>query len=143
MITCCSDFFFQGLSSKALGLLHHIYSMKSMVGRMLGAACAVEAVATIKAQNYNKSKLCWINNFQLQVGIISLSWAYDVFWAIEGLNKHCKQCIKYDKRLLAANGGVLFGIGKNTHIKRSIIEKNALIGDNVKKFVILQQSFDV
>ncbi|KAF5760407.1 putative glucose-1-phosphate adenylyltransferase [Helianthus annuus] len=37
-----------------------------------------------------------------------------------------------DRRLLAAKGGVPIGIGKNTHIKRAIIDKNARIGDNVK-----------
>ncbi|KAL8228314.1 hypothetical protein R6Q57_015898 [Mikania cordata] len=37
-----------------------------------------------------------------------------------------------DRRLLAAKGGVAIGIGKNTHIKRAIIDKNARIGDNVK-----------
>ncbi|KAJ0507865.1 putative glucose-1-phosphate adenylyltransferase [Helianthus annuus] len=37
-----------------------------------------------------------------------------------------------DRRLLAAKGSVPIGIGKNTHIKRAIIDKNARIGDNVK-----------
>lgn len=37
-----------------------------------------------------------------------------------------------DRELLAANGSVPIGIGKNTHIKRAIIDKNARIGDNVK-----------
>jgi len=37
-----------------------------------------------------------------------------------------------DKRFLAAKGSVPIGIGKNTHIKRAIIDKNARIGDNVK-----------
>ncbi|KAK6133139.1 hypothetical protein DH2020_033178 [Rehmannia glutinosa] len=37
-----------------------------------------------------------------------------------------------DRRLLAAKGSVPIGIGKNSHIKRSIIDKNARIGDNVK-----------
>ncbi|KAI3499048.1 hypothetical protein L1887_34841 [Cichorium endivia] len=37
-----------------------------------------------------------------------------------------------DRRLLAAKGGVAIGIGKNTHIKRAIIDKNARIGDDVK-----------
>ncbi|XP_076930211.1 glucose-1-phosphate adenylyltransferase small subunit, chloroplastic/amyloplastic-like [Bidens hawaiensis] len=37
-----------------------------------------------------------------------------------------------DRRLLAAKGGVAIGIGKNTHIKKAIIDKNARIGDNVK-----------
>ncbi|KAK1424114.1 hypothetical protein QVD17_19428 [Tagetes erecta] len=37
-----------------------------------------------------------------------------------------------DRRLLASKGGVAIGIGKNTHIKRAIIDKNARIGDNVK-----------
>lgn len=34
--------------------------------------------------------------------------------------------------MLEAKGGVAIGIGKNTHIKRAIIDKNARIGDNVK-----------
>ncbi|KAK1439727.1 hypothetical protein QVD17_05547 [Tagetes erecta] len=37
-----------------------------------------------------------------------------------------------DRMLLAAKGGVPIGIGKNTHIKRAIIDKNARIGENVK-----------
>ncbi|KAL8136670.1 hypothetical protein V2J09_002671 [Rumex salicifolius] len=37
-----------------------------------------------------------------------------------------------DKRFLAAKGGVPIGIGKSTHIKRAIIDKNARIGENVK-----------
>lgn len=37
-----------------------------------------------------------------------------------------------DRRLLAAKGSVPIGIGKNAHIKRAIIDKNARIGDNVK-----------
>ncbi|PWA50974.1 glucose-1-phosphate adenylyltransferase, nucleotide-diphospho-sugar transferase [Artemisia annua] len=37
-----------------------------------------------------------------------------------------------DRRHLAAKGGVAIGIGKNTHIKRAIIDKNARIGDDVK-----------
>ncbi|KAJ0986938.1 hypothetical protein J5N97_005294 [Dioscorea zingiberensis] len=37
-----------------------------------------------------------------------------------------------DKRSLAARGSVPIGIGKDSHIKRAIIDKNARIGDNVK-----------
>ena len=37
-----------------------------------------------------------------------------------------------DRRLLAAKGSVPIGIGKNSHINRTIIDKNACIGDNVK-----------
>ncbi|QHN90895.1 glucose-1-phosphate adenylyltransferase small subunit 2, chloroplastic [Arachis hypogaea] len=37
-----------------------------------------------------------------------------------------------DKRFLAAKGSVPIGIGKNSHIKRAIIDKNARIGENVK-----------
>ncbi|KAK4438977.1 Glucose-1-phosphate adenylyltransferase small subunit, chloroplastic/amyloplastic [Sesamum alatum] len=37
-----------------------------------------------------------------------------------------------DRRVLAAKGGVPIGIGKNTHIKRAIIDKNARIGEDVK-----------
>ncbi|KAK3121507.1 hypothetical protein QOZ80_8BG0654830 [Eleusine coracana subsp. coracana] len=37
-----------------------------------------------------------------------------------------------DKKLLAEKGGIPIGIGKNCHIKRAIIDKNARIGDNVK-----------
>ena len=37
-----------------------------------------------------------------------------------------------DRRFLAAKGSVAIGIGKNSHIKRAIIDKNARIGDNVK-----------
>nr|ASV64037.1 ADP-glucose pyrophosphorylase small subunit [Triticum urartu] len=36
-----------------------------------------------------------------------------------------------DKKLLAEKGGIPIGIGKNSHIKRAIIDKNARIGDNV------------
>lgn len=43
-----------------------------------------------------------------------------------------------DRKLLAAKGSVPIGIGKNCHIKRAIIDKNARIGDNVKvKFLKL------
>ncbi|XP_039021245.1 glucose-1-phosphate adenylyltransferase small subunit-like [Hibiscus syriacus] len=37
-----------------------------------------------------------------------------------------------DRELLAAKGSVPVGIGKNSHIKRAIIDKNARIGANVK-----------
>ncbi|CAI8592633.1 unnamed protein product [Vicia faba] len=37
-----------------------------------------------------------------------------------------------DRRFLAAKGGVPIGIGKNSHIRRAIIDKNARIGDDVK-----------
>lgn len=37
-----------------------------------------------------------------------------------------------DRKFLAAKGSVPIGIGKNTHIKRAIIDKNARIGENVK-----------
>ncbi|NP_001275854.1 glucose-1-phosphate adenylyltransferase small subunit 2, chloroplastic-like [Citrus sinensis] len=37
-----------------------------------------------------------------------------------------------DRRFLAAKGSVPIGIGKNSHIKRAIIDKDARIGDNVK-----------
>ncbi|XP_028778445.1 glucose-1-phosphate adenylyltransferase small subunit 2, chloroplastic [Neltuma alba] len=37
-----------------------------------------------------------------------------------------------DRRFLAARGSVPIGIGKNSHIKRAIIDKNARVGENVK-----------
>ncbi|PPD94663.1 hypothetical protein GOBAR_DD08314 [Gossypium barbadense] len=37
-----------------------------------------------------------------------------------------------DRRFLSAKGSVPIGIGKSSHIKRAIIDKNARIGDNVK-----------
>ncbi|KAH7847426.1 hypothetical protein Vadar_025908 [Vaccinium darrowii] len=37
-----------------------------------------------------------------------------------------------DKSLLLAKGSVPIGIGKNSHIKKAIIDKNARIGDNVR-----------
>ncbi|MBA0633436.1 hypothetical protein Godav_005349 [Gossypium davidsonii] len=37
-----------------------------------------------------------------------------------------------DRKFLAAKGSVPIGIGKNSHIKRAIIDKNARIGDDVK-----------
>lgn len=37
-----------------------------------------------------------------------------------------------DRRILTAKGSVPIGIGKNTHIKRAIVDKNARIGENVK-----------
>ncbi|PWZ25552.1 Glucose-1-phosphate adenylyltransferase small subunit, chloroplastic/amyloplastic [Zea mays] len=37
-----------------------------------------------------------------------------------------------DKKLLAEKGGIPIGIGKNSCIRRAIIDKNARIGDNVK-----------
>ncbi|WVZ93777.1 hypothetical protein U9M48_039732 [Paspalum notatum var. saurae] len=37
-----------------------------------------------------------------------------------------------DKKHLAEKGGIPIGIGKNSHIRRAIIDKNARIGDNVK-----------
>eukprot|EP00249_Psilotum_nudum_P002437 c15470_g1_i1 orf=2-259(+) len=36
------------------------------------------------------------------------------------------------REMIAANGGIPIGIGKNSHIKRAIIDKNARIGNNVK-----------
>ncbi|KAJ7960217.1 Glucose-1-phosphate adenylyltransferase [Quillaja saponaria] len=37
-----------------------------------------------------------------------------------------------DRMFLAAKGSVSIGIGRNSHIKRAIIDKNARIGENVK-----------
>ncbi|KAJ3698292.1 hypothetical protein LUZ61_001997 [Rhynchospora tenuis] len=37
-----------------------------------------------------------------------------------------------DKKYLASVGGIPIGIGRNAHIKRAIIDKNARIGDDVK-----------
>ncbi|KAF3590956.1 hypothetical protein DY000_02022387 [Brassica cretica] len=37
-----------------------------------------------------------------------------------------------DRTLLAAKGSIPIGIGRDSHIKRAIIDKNARIGDNVK-----------
>ncbi|KAL1537191.1 glucose-1-phosphate adenylyltransferase [Salvia divinorum] len=37
-----------------------------------------------------------------------------------------------DRRNLSAKGGIPIGIGKNSHIKRAIIDKNARIGEDVK-----------
>jgi ADP-glucose pyrophosphorylase len=37
-----------------------------------------------------------------------------------------------DKKYLASVGGIPIGIGRNVHIKRAIIDKNARIGDDVK-----------
>ncbi|PPD93674.1 hypothetical protein GOBAR_DD09367 [Gossypium barbadense] len=41
-----------------------------------------------------------------------------------------------DKRFMSAKGSVSIGIGKNSHIKRAIIDKNARIGDNVKVGIV-------
>lgn len=41
-----------------------------------------------------------------------------------------------DRRFLAAKGSVPIGIGKNSHIKRAIIDKNARVGDNVKVVIL-------
>lgn len=46
-----------------------------------------------------------------------------------------------DRRFLAAKGSVPIGIGKNSHIKRAIIDKNARIGDNVKVIFLFQIFF--
>ncbi|ESR61111.1 hypothetical protein CICLE_v10014741mg [Citrus x clementina] len=46
-----------------------------------------------------------------------------------------------DRRFLAAKGSVPIGIGKNSHIKRAIIDKNARIGDNVKVIVLFLNFF--
>lgn len=59
-----------------------------------------------------------------------------------------------DKRFLAAKGSVPIGIGRNSHIKRAIVDKNARIGENVKviiytfipylcKHVIISQFFEI
>jgi NDP-sugar pyrophosphorylase family protein len=41
-----------------------------------------------------------------------------------------------DKRFLAAKGSVPIGIGRNSHIKRAIVDKNARIGENVKVIIL-------
>jgi hypothetical protein len=46
-----------------------------------------------------------------------------------------------DRRFLAAKGSVPIGIGKNSHIKRAIIDKNARIGDDVKVIYSLIRIF--
>ncbi|KAM0829317.1 hypothetical protein ACQ4PT_066958 [Festuca glaucescens] len=37
-----------------------------------------------------------------------------------------------DKKVLSETGGIPIGIGKNAHIRKAIIDKNARIGENVK-----------
>ncbi|KAM3256799.1 hypothetical protein ACQJBY_049301 [Aegilops geniculata] len=37
-----------------------------------------------------------------------------------------------DKKVLSESGGIPIGIGKNAHIRKAIIDKNARIGENVK-----------
>ncbi|VAI31437.1 unnamed protein product [Triticum turgidum subsp. durum] len=37
-----------------------------------------------------------------------------------------------DKKILSESGGIPIGIGKNAHIRKAIIDKNARIGENVK-----------
>ena len=39
-----------------------------------------------------------------------------------------------DKKVLSETGGIPIGIGKNAHIRKAIIDKNARIGENVKVF---------
>lgn len=46
-----------------------------------------------------------------------------------------------DRTLLAAKGSIPIGIGRDSHIKRAIIDKNARIGDNVKVIYILVHNF--
>jgi NDP-sugar pyrophosphorylase family protein len=41
-----------------------------------------------------------------------------------------------DKKVLSETGGIPIGIGKNAHIRKAIIDKNARIGENVKVFHI-------
>lgn len=41
-----------------------------------------------------------------------------------------------DKKALSETGGIPIGIGKNAHIRKAIIDKNARIGENVKVFHI-------
>ena len=36
------------------------------------------------------------------------------------------------RQIVTSNGGIAVGIGRNSHIKRAIVDKNARIGDNVK-----------
>ena len=48
-----------------------------------------------------------------------------------------------DRKLLATKGSVPIGIGKNTHIKRAIIDKNARIGDDVKVCNSIQDDYDL
>lgn len=40
-----------------------------------------------------------------------------------------------------AKGSVPIGIGKNSHIKRAIIDKNARIGDNVKVVILINSAW--
>lgn len=37
-----------------------------------------------------------------------------------------------DKKVLSESGGIPIGIGKNAHIRKAIIDKNARIGESVK-----------
>lgn len=46
-----------------------------------------------------------------------------------------------DRRFLAAKGSVPIGIGKNSHVKRAIIDKNARIGNNVKVILLFHNCF--
>lgn len=48
-----------------------------------------------------------------------------------------------DRTLLAAKGSIPIGIGRDSHIKRAIIDKNARIGDNVKVIFILTTCYQL
>jgi len=43
-----------------------------------------------------------------------------------------------DKKVLSETGGIPIGIGKNAHIRKAIIDKNARIGENVKVFKYIE-----
>ena len=53
------------------------------------------------------------------------------------------QKTKEQREAVIASGGVPVGIGRNTHIKRAIIDKNAHIGDNVKVYPLNVSMFHV
>ncbi|XP_074576004.1 glucose-1-phosphate adenylyltransferase small subunit, chloroplastic/amyloplastic-like isoform X2 [Curcuma longa] len=77
---------------------------------------------------------CVIKNCKIQHSVIGLRSCISEGAIIEdtllmGANYYETDA---DKRLLALKGSVPIGIGKNSHVKRAIIDKNARIGDNVK-----------
>lgn len=45
-----------------------------------------------------------------------------------------------DKKVLSETGGIPIGIGKNAHIRKAIIDKNARIGENVQVLYIWNSS---
>ncbi|KAF4360051.1 hypothetical protein G4B88_025812 [Cannabis sativa] len=102
---------------------------------VIGEGCVIKASSRLLNYSYNIPLPCFIvQNCKIHHSVVGLRSCISEGAIIEdtllmGADYYETDA---DRRFLAAKGSVPIGIGKNSHIRRAIIDKNARIGDDVK-----------